>query len=144
MEGPTRLELRPPDWYGSEAEFTFQQQQEREQFGWIALARRAVSDDPRLYPGDITDGNRPLATAFFRELVPNPFRSQTWNPNWSVSTTCELARHIYTDRNFSAMPILADALQDAGCENACVLDHCRANRVHARGCWVLDALLGKS
>jgi hypothetical protein len=43
------------------------------------------------------------------------------------------------------MPILADALQDAGCDNEEVLDHCRAaDGVHVRGCWVVDLVLGKS
>ncbi|MDY3553595.1 hypothetical protein R5W24_002698 [Gemmata sp. JC717] len=42
------------------------------------------------------------------------------------------------------MPILADALQDAGCDNDDILNHCRADTVHARGCWVVDAVLGKS
>jgi hypothetical protein len=42
------------------------------------------------------------------------------------------------------MPILADALQDAGCENADILDHCRdAKATHVRGCWVVDLVLGK-
>jgi hypothetical protein len=41
------------------------------------------------------------------------------------------------------MPILADALQDAGCDNVNVLDHCREEREHVRGCWVIDMLLGK-
>jgi hypothetical protein len=55
-----------------------------------------------------------------------------------------MAEYIYASREFSAMPILADALQEAGCEDAQVLTHCRANRPHARGCWVLDAILGKA
>jgi hypothetical protein len=43
------------------------------------------------------------------------------------------------------MPILADALQDAGCDNDDILDHCRdSNGAHTRGCWVVDILLGKS
>jgi hypothetical protein len=43
------------------------------------------------------------------------------------------------------MPILADALQDAGCDNMDVLTHCRdAAQVHVRGCWVVDLVLGKS
>jgi hypothetical protein len=42
------------------------------------------------------------------------------------------------------MPILADALQDAGCDNTDILNHCRdANAPHVRGCWVVDLLLGK-
>ena len=50
---------------------------------------------------------------------------------------------MYDTRDFSAMPILADALQDAGCEKADVLDHCRGDGPHVRGCWVVDLLLGK-
>jgi hypothetical protein len=41
------------------------------------------------------------------------------------------------------MPILADALQDAGCENADILDHCRGPGPHVRGYWVVDLVLGK-
>jgi hypothetical protein len=49
---------------------------------------------------------------------------------------------MYDRRDFSAMPILADALQDAGCEDADILDHCRGDRMHVRGCWVVDLVLG--
>ncbi|WP_255359505.1 hypothetical protein [Gemmata sp. SH-PL17] len=41
------------------------------------------------------------------------------------------------------MPILGDALQDAGCDSADVLNHCREPAVHVRGCWVVDLVLGK-
>jgi hypothetical protein len=52
---------------------------------------------------------------------------------------------MYESRDFSAMPILADALQDAGCENEDVLSHCRNTLLaHVRGCWVVDAVLGKT
>jgi len=55
-----------------------------------------------------------------------------------------LARTMYEAREFGAMPILADALQDAGCDNDDILSHCRdANQVHVRGCWVVDLVLGK-
>jgi len=55
-----------------------------------------------------------------------------------------LARGIYDDRAFDRMPILADALQDAGCVNEDVLNHCRdAQQTHIRGCWVVDLVLGK-
>jgi hypothetical protein len=51
---------------------------------------------------------------------------------------------MYDARDFSAMPILADSLQDAGCENTTVLHHCRElNGVHVRGCWVVDLLTGR-
>jgi hypothetical protein len=55
-----------------------------------------------------------------------------------------LARTMYESRDFSAMPILADALQDAGCDSDEVLNHCRdTNNTHVRGCWVVDLVLGK-
>ena len=72
-----------------------------------------------------------------------PYRPTTFDPAWLTSTAVALARGIYADRAFDRMPILADALQDAGCNNAEVLRHCRNGEPHARGCWVIDGLLGK-
>jgi hypothetical protein len=60
------------------------------------------------------------------------------------NTVTQLAESIYTDRAFDRLPILADALEEAGCDNADILAHCRQGGEHARGCWVLDLLLGKS
>ncbi len=63
---------------------------------------------------------------------------------WLTTDVLALARGIYDDRAFDRMPILADALQDAGCTNEDILSHCRdTNQVHVRGCWVVDLLLGK-
>ena len=56
-----------------------------------------------------------------------------------------LARQKYEKRDLGAMPILADALQDAGCDIDDVLSHCRdASATHVRGCWVVDLVLNKS
>ncbi|MBY0458695.1 MAG: hypothetical protein K2V38_15255 [Gemmataceae bacterium] len=76
-------------------------------------------------------------------MFPNPFLPLAWQPDWCTQTVRSLAAHIGATRDFGAMPILADALQDAGCEDEQVLRHCREERAHARGCWVLDAILGK-
>ena len=55
-----------------------------------------------------------------------------------------IADGIYRDRAYDRMPILADALEEAGCANPVVLLHCRdVNQVHVRGCWVVDLILGK-
>jgi hypothetical protein len=64
-------------------------------------------------------------------------------PAWRTSTVVALARGMYESRDFSAMPILADALQDAGCDNDDILSHCRGPGPHVRGCWVIDLVLGK-
>jgi hypothetical protein len=77
------------------------------------------------------------------ELFGNPFRPVPVDPNWLTSTVVALAVGIYGERAFDRMPILADALQDAGCDSAEVLDHCRQPGEHVRGCWVIDLLLGK-
>jgi hypothetical protein len=80
----------------------------------------------------------------FRDIVGNPFRPVAFDPAWRTSTAVALARQMYDSREFGAMPILADALQDAGCEDEAILNHCRdANQPHVRGCWVVDLVLGK-
>jgi hypothetical protein len=62
---------------------------------------------------------------------------------WNHGTVSALARHIYEDRAFADLPILADALEDAGCTVAAILDHCRRPCEHVRGCWVVDLVLGQ-
>jgi hypothetical protein len=94
-------------------------------------------------------GNRtppaPGLADLLRDIIGNPFRAVTFSPDWRTSTAVQLARQMYDSRDFAPMPILADALQDAGCEQADVLAHCRdPGAVHVRGCWVVDLVLGKS
>ncbi len=62
---------------------------------------------------------------------------------WLTPTVKALAQAIDEERCFQDMPILADALEDAGCTNLDLLDHCRQPGEHLRGCWALDALLGR-
>ena len=79
-----------------------------------------------------------------REVFGNPFRPITFSPEWRTDTAVSLARTMYESRDFSAMPILADALQDAGCDNDVILNHCRdTDQLHVRGCWVVDLILGR-
>jgi hypothetical protein len=79
-----------------------------------------------------------------REIFGNPFRPITFDPAWRTSDVMLLANGIYAERAFDRMPILADALQDAGCDSDAILNHLRdANATHVRGCWALDLVLGK-
>ena len=98
-----------------------------------------------LYEAADPDARAVKSRALTLELAgPNPFRPFTFSPAWRTDTVLTLAKHMYESREFSAMPILADALQDAGCDNEQILSHCRdANQVHVRGCWVVDLVLGK-
>ncbi|OWK42425.1 hypothetical protein FRUB_04503 [Fimbriiglobus ruber] len=80
----------------------------------------------------------------FRCIFGNPFRPITFNPSYLTPTVLSLAKGIYEDRAFDRMPVLADALQDAGCDNEDILTHCRGPGPHVRGCWVVDLCLGKT
>jgi hypothetical protein len=85
-----------------------------------------------------------VQTRLVRDIFGNPLHNVPFNPSWRTEAVLALARQMYESRDFSAMPILADAIQDAGCNNNNFLDHCRdANTTHVRGCWVVDLVLGK-
>jgi len=62
---------------------------------------------------------------------------------WEGGVVVRIAETLYNHRLFADLPILADALEDAGCDNADILSHCRSAGLHVRGCWILDLLLGK-
>jgi hypothetical protein len=65
------------------------------------------------------------------------------DPMWLTTTVVQLARGIDAERACDRLPILADALQDAGCTDEDILNHCRCGGPHTRGCWVVDLILGK-
>jgi hypothetical protein len=116
----------------------------------VAGAGAAADTPPTVIgrPSDRTgraDYDAELATQadLLRDIFGNPFRELKSDPVWFTSDVLALARGMYAGRDFSAMPILADALQDAGCDNEELLAHCREAREHVRGCWVVDLLLGK-
>ncbi|AMV27893.1 hypothetical protein VT84_26050 [Gemmata sp. SH-PL17] len=79
-----------------------------------------------------------------REVFGNPFRPVTFDSSWLTSTVRALATGVYTERAFDRLPILADAIQDAGCDSDDVLTHLRSDGPHVKGCWALDLVLGKA
>lgn len=94
-----------------------------------------------------TTGNRSeerVQVALAHDIFGNPFRPVSFSSEWRTSTVVSIAKSMYHSRDFGPMPLLADALQDAGCEHADILDHCRGAGPHVRGCWVVDLVLGKS
>jgi hypothetical protein len=100
----------------------------------------SIRGDLRLLPRD-------QALALYRDIIGNPFRKvpvlKEWLA-WNDRTVVKIAQAIYEERAFDRMPILADALEEAGCISADILDHCRQPGEHTRGCWLLDLVLGKS
>jgi hypothetical protein len=100
-----------------------------------------------LHPDEFQTGvtrEHAAQAALVRDVFGNPFRPVAFHRSWRTDTAVSLARTMYEERDFSAMPILADALQDAGCDNDDTLNHCRGNGPHVRGCWAVDLVLGKA
>ncbi|OAI50769.1 hypothetical protein AYO44_17525 [Planctomycetaceae bacterium SCGC AG-212-F19] len=85
----------------------------------------------------------PKKCHLLRDIFVSLFHAVTIERLWLTSNVVALAETIYDERAFERMPILADALEDAGCTNAEVLNHCRSGGEHVRGCWVVDLVLGK-
>ena len=106
----------------------------------IRVAANATHAADGHYAGPAHDALAPLLRCIFG----NPFRPVRFRPGWRTEAAVALARQMYDARDFGPMPVLADALDDAGCTNAGILDHCRGPGPHARGCWVVDGLLGKA
>jgi hypothetical protein len=91
------------------------------------------------------EAERVLQCEILRDFF-NPFRPVKVEPSWLTwndSAVPRLAHAIYDERAFDRLPVLADALEEAGCTNADILGHCRGPGPHVRGCWVVDLLLDK-
>jgi hypothetical protein len=115
-------------------------------------AREAVSSEPEdaFFHLSMFNGYEFLIAHILRDVFAPPKRV-LFNPAWLTSEVTALAHSIYEERTFDVMPILADALEEAGCTDVAILEHCRnmepamvsMHAQHVRGCWVLDLILGK-
>ena len=106
--------------------------------------RSEVLQDPYLLRL-IADLSGP-APLFLRDIFGNPFRPVTLDHawlRWNDGAAVAIAQRIYDERRFQDLPILADALEEAGCTSGDILEHCRGPGPHVRGCWVVDLVLGK-
>ncbi|MGH7171271.1 MAG: hypothetical protein ACRELG_13415 [Gemmataceae bacterium] len=81
-----------------------------------------------------------------RDIFGNPFRPIAFDTawlSWHCGLLVSMAQKMYDSRDFSDIPVLADALEEAGCSDQDIVDHCRQPGEHVRGCWIVDLLLGK-
>jgi hypothetical protein len=92
--------------------------------------------------------NAPYFATMVRDGIGNPFRPSSPLAGsvlaWNEDTVRRFAEGIYAERAFERLPILADALLDAGCDDEELIAHCRSAGPHVRGCWAVDLILGKS
>ncbi len=105
---------------------------------WCA-SRRLLADsqagDTSVVPVDL-----------LREFFGNPLQPIDMDPlwlSWNNATVVQIAQRIYDEKAFGQLPILGDALQEAGCEHEDIVSHCYADTPHVRGCWVVDLMLGQ-
>jgi hypothetical protein len=108
----------------------------------VRALRKAYADVLRDIAGNPFRGGR--GQQFNPRPRKKPQQEPVFRPEWRTDTVLALARGVYADRAFDRLPILADALQDAGCFSEPLLTHLRDTTVpHVRGCWALDLVLGK-
>jgi hypothetical protein len=109
------------------------------------LAITATEVHAWLRSGNVPDGS-PVSAAdqvdLLRDLFENPFHPVAIEQAWLTPTVLTLAHVIQLERAFDLLPVLGDALQDAGCDSAEVIGHCYGPGPHAAGCWLVDRLSG--
>jgi hypothetical protein len=112
---------------------------------WIELQEESLQQDDGQPEERAARRERRAHCVLLRDLFGNPFRPVEVEPawlDWNDGCVAKLARVVYEERKYQEMRILADALEEAGCANRDILNHCRQPGEHVRGCWVLDMLLG--
>jgi hypothetical protein len=110
---------------------------------YAAYSTMAIGGGPTLFE-TVLLSEQTAQVHLLRCVFGNPFVYTVPDPRWLTSAVLGLAKAMYAERAFDRLPILADALEEAGCDDEAVLSHCRQDREHARGCWVVDLLLGQS
>jgi hypothetical protein len=111
-----------------------------------AAAAEIASNAAEMVAAVIKKGEGRIGAALVRCIFGYPFTSGSGTGpwlRWNDGALAKIAEGIYTERAFDRMPILADALLDAGCDDEDILAHCREPGPHVRGCWVIDLVLGK-
>ena len=125
----------------------------RPKWVWTAVAVSSLADAALRIPPSVRGlqscllGGGPVllprAADLLREVFGNLYRPPAFAPRWRTADVTGLANGIYADRAFDRLPLLADALMDAGCDDEPILTHCRSAGPHARGCWIVDLVLDK-
>lgn len=106
---------------------------------WASMAVADAARNPRNQPAEWE-----AQAHLLHDIFGNPFRPKGVASEWLTTAVVAIARRMYEEENFTPMPILADALEDAGCADPTTLTHCRGPGPHVRGCWVVDLILKKT
>jgi hypothetical protein len=112
---------------------------------WRKAHARAVRPGDRERMRSGSPDERAWQCKVLRDLLPfEPVEiDPTWQA-WAGGQVVALAQSIYDEQRWQDTPVLADALEEAGCIDERILAHCRSGAMHLRGCWLVDALTGRS
>jgi hypothetical protein len=117
-----------------------------EDLAWRVAARSFGRMQVQDVLGQLHHVKRQAQAQLVREIFGNPLRParvrKAWL-RWNDRVIPTLAQQMYQEREYEQMPVLGDALEDAGCTDAGMLQHCRQPGKHVRGCWVVDLILNK-
>jgi hypothetical protein len=111
----------------------------------VAVGWKAAVENPVTYEAAFRAESAAQAV-LLREIFGSPFRPVRVDPDWFTwngGTVAQLAQVIYDERRWADLPVLADALEEAGCTDTGLLEHCRRPGEHVRGCWAVDLCLGQ-
>jgi len=110
---------------------------------WVIMGERLRVGDPDCY-GPPADAVLKRSVLLLHDIFGSfPFHPITLDPSWLTPKVVALAQVIYGNHAFDRLPRLADALEEAGCDDAECLAHLRGPGPHGKGCWALDLVLGK-
>jgi len=157
LDDATRRMFDHAEEYADRGERSFDQNQLQSLFDCVrrhdGVERMAIEGLMMLFcvgPQDVLIGEdfdprlRDDLAHLVRDIFGTPFHPVEFDPRWRTANAVDLARTIYEEKAFERMPILADALLDAGCSDETASKHCRGGGPHVRGCWVVDLVLDKS
>jgi hypothetical protein len=108
---------------------------------WCSIRSEIVS--VKTHPRIPTEKALKRAGSHFIQLLGKRTHRIDFHPDWRTTNVFELADGILSDKAYDRMPILADALQEAGCEDELILSHCRLCNDHQGKCWVVDLILNQ-
>jgi hypothetical protein len=115
-------------------------------FGWMLWPDPDAYDDPpamRPRAGLVTFSRIDRIRGLMRDVLFDLGQPVKVSNRWRTADVMGVARGIAEDAAFDRLPVLADALMDAGCEEESIIGHCRIDGPHVPGCWVVDRILGK-
>ena len=78
-----------------------------------------------------------------RDIIGNPYFPIYFLPNWQSTEAVALATTVYQGRTFDLLPQLGNIIENSGCSESTILNHCRSCGQHVRGCWIIDMVLNK-